>query len=119
MTNISGAPGNRIDVHSSRIWALFHLRLTEMVFRNKMTADPVGVSLVKVAFWLTPWIREDEHLPMSHIAEVTHDRGLIWDQISVESSGGINPLTIAGLPKGQARNFVARVREWINQAPRA
>ena len=23
---------------------------------------------------------------MSHVAEVTHSRGLIWDQISVESS---------------------------------
>jgi hypothetical protein len=57
----------------------------------------------------------DEHLPMSHIAEVTHSRGLIWDQISVESSGGLNPLVIPGLPKGQARYFVERVRERLNE----
>jgi hypothetical protein len=52
---------------------------------------------------------------MSHIAEVTHSRGLIWDQISVESSGGLNPLVIPGLPKRQARYFVERVRERLNE----
>jgi hypothetical protein len=61
------------------------------------------------------WQRTDEHLPMSHIAEVTHSRGLIWDQISVESSGGLNPFVIPGLPKGQARYFVERVRERLNE----
>ena len=107
----------RIKAHSSRLWAILHLRITETIFRNTMTADELGISLVKIRFWLTPWMREDEHLPMSHIAEVTHDRGLIWDSISVESSGGLNPLTIDGLPKGQARDFVNYVRERMNQAP--
>lgn len=75
-----------------------------------MSADHLGVSVVNVKFWLTPWIRQDEHLPMSHIAEIAHDRGLIWDKISVESSGGLNPLTIEGLPKGAAKDFVAQLR---------
>ena len=83
-----------------------------------MVADHVGVSTNIVLFWLTPWRRTDEHLPMSHIAEVTHTRGLIWDQISVESSGGLNPLVVSGLPKGQARYFVEHVRERLNEAPR-
>jgi hypothetical protein len=61
--------------------------------------------------------RTEEHLPMSHIAEVTHRRGLIWDQISVESSGGLNPLVISGLPKGQPRYFVEHVRERLNETP--
>ena len=39
---------------------------------------------------------------MSHLAEVTHERGLIWDSISIESSGGINPLSVEGLPKRAA-----------------
>ena len=54
---------------------------------------------------------------MSHIAEVTHTRGLIWDRISVESSGGLNPLVISGLPKGQAHYFVDHVRERLNETP--
>jgi hypothetical protein len=80
-----------------------------------MVADHVGISTSVIRFWLTPWQRTDEHLPMSHIAEVTHSRGLIWDQISVESSGGLNPFVIPGLPKGQARYFVERVRERLNE----
>jgi hypothetical protein len=67
-----------------------------------------------VEFWLTPWIRHDEHLPMTHLAEVSHQRGLIWDRISIESSGGLNPLHVEGLSKGSASAFVAQVRRWMN-----
>ena len=79
-----------------------------------MVADHIGVSTVNVYFWLTPWRRIDEHLPLSHIAEVTHVRGFFWDAISVESSGGLNPLTVMGLRKYQAREFVAHVRALMN-----
>jgi hypothetical protein len=108
---------DRIQVHSSRMWALLTFKLTRLLFPARMIADHIGISTNIVRFWLTPWRRTDEHLPMSHIAEVTHTRGLIWDQISVESSGGLNPLVISGLPKGQARFFVEHVRERLNEAP--
>jgi len=93
---------------------MFKGRFTEFLFPSRLSADQVGITLVKVAFWLTPWTRQDEHLPMSHLAEVTHDRGLIWDSISIESSGGINPLVVKGLPKSGAKRFVNRVRAWMN-----
>jgi hypothetical protein len=111
------AVDDRIEVRSSRLWALVHFNMTLWIFPARMVADHIGVSNNVVLFWLTPWRRTDEHLPMSHIAEVTHTRGLIWDRISVESSGGLNPLTISGLPKGQARYFVEHVRERLNEAP--
>ena len=84
-----------------------------------MTADQLGVSTNDVKFWLTPWQRTDEHLPLSHIAEVAHTRGFFWDAISVESSGGANPLVVDGLPKAPARYFVEHVRERINEAAAA
>ena len=105
----------RLEVRSSRLWALSHFNLTGLLFPPCMTADHIGISTNIVSFWLTPWRRTDEHLPMSHIAEVAHIRGLIWDSISVESSGGLNPLVVAGLPKGQARYFVEHVRERLNE----
>jgi len=105
----------RLEVHSSRLWALCHFNLTGLLFPARMTADHIGISTNIVHFWLTPWRRTDEHLPMSHIAEVAHVRGLIWDRISVESSGGLNPLVVPGLPKGQARYFVEHVRERLNE----
>jgi hypothetical protein len=103
-----------IQVRSSRIWALFYGQVTRFLFPARLTADPLGISLVKVEFWLTPWTRQDEHLPMSHLAEVSHVRGLIWDRISIESSGGLNPLVVGGLPKTGAKQFVDQVRLWMN-----
>ena len=117
MTN-SDATG-RIDVRSSRWWALFHFNLTWLLFPPRLSADHIGVSTNIVRYWLTPWRRTDEHLPLSHIAEVIHIRGLIWDAISVESSGGLNPLRVGGLRKSRARYFVDHVRERLNESPAA
>jgi hypothetical protein len=113
------AAGNRITVRSSRLWALFQFSLTEMLFSNVLAADELSISLTKVKFWLTPWVRDEEHLPLTHVAELTHKWGLAWDTITVESSGGLNPLVISGLPKDRARVFVDTVRKRISQAPKA
>jgi hypothetical protein len=110
------AANDPITARSSRFWALLHFNFTRIVFPARMVADHIGVSTNIVAFWLTPWRRTDEHLPLSHIAEVIHIRGFFWDAISVESSGGLNPLRVAGLPKSQARYFVEHVRERINES---
>ncbi|MGH6673036.1 MAG: hypothetical protein ACRECV_13820 [Xanthobacteraceae bacterium] len=109
--------GDRAEVRSSRLWALFGFRFTRLLFPAHMVADNLGISTGNIDFWLTPWIRKDEHLPMSHLAEVMHNRGFFWDSISVESSGGANPLVIDGVPKSQSRNFVAYVRQRMNEAP--
>jgi hypothetical protein len=106
----------RLEVRSSRLWALFHFNFTQLIFPARMAADHVGISTNIVRFWLTPWRRTDEHLPLSHIAEVSHIRGLVWDSISVESSGGINPLVVSGLPKSPARYFVEHVRARLNES---
>jgi hypothetical protein len=108
------SPGPIITAQSSRIWALCKWRFTKIIFPSHLSADRLGITLVKVEFWLTPWKREDEHLPMAHLAEVTHQRGLIWDSLSIESSGGLNPLYVEGLRKGPAKRFVDQVRAWMN-----
>jgi hypothetical protein len=119
----TAAATETLDVQSSRLWALLTFQLTRLLFPARIIADRVGISTSIVAFWLTPWRRTDEHLPMSHIAEVAHSRGFFWDSISVESSGGINPLVVTGLPKSAARYFVDHVRQRVNatavpQSPR-
>jgi hypothetical protein len=113
---VEAADDDRIEVRSSRWWAFLHCNLTRILFPARMIADHVGISTNIVLFWLTPWRRTDEHLPMSHIAEVAHTRGFFWDRINVESSGGLNPLVVAGLPKSAARYFVEHVRERINES---
>ena len=112
---MSDASAAFIAVRSSRPWALFHFNLTRLLFPAIMSADQIGVSTTNVDFWLTPWRRVDEHLPLSHIAEVTHIRGLVWDAITVESSGGLNPLRVYGVAKPAARSFVEHVRARLNE----
>jgi hypothetical protein len=109
--------GEHIEAHSSRLWAIVTLKATRLIFPARMIADPLGISTANVTYWFMPWVRQDEHLPMSHIAEVSHNRGFVWDSISVESSGGINPLVIDGVPKSLARHFVDYVRKYMNVAP--
>jgi len=70
---------DRIEVHSSRIWAFLSFKLTRLLFPARMVADHVGISTNIVEFWLAPWRRTDEHMPLAHIAEVAHARGLLWD----------------------------------------
>jgi hypothetical protein len=118
VSQVSGF-SERVEARSSRLWSLLTFRFTQLIFPQRMIADQLGISNVKVNFWLTPWIRTDEHLPMSHLAEVGHERGFFWDSMRIESSGGLDPLKIDGVPKYQARRFVAFVRERMNEAPQA
>jgi hypothetical protein len=111
----TGGNDDRLAVRSSRLWALLHFNITRMLFPLRMAADRLGVSTSDVKFWLTPWERRDEHLPLSHVAEVAHTRGFFWDAISVESSGGANPLWITGVSKSPARYFVEHLRERLNE----
>ncbi len=83
-TASAGAGGPTIMIRSSRVWALIHFRFTKLLFPSHLSADRLGITLVKVESWLTPWMRQDEHLPMSHLAEVTHqarpDLGFDFDR---------------------------------------
>jgi hypothetical protein len=109
--------GDRAETRSSRLWALLTLKMTRLIIPAHMIADPLGITTVTVTYWFMPWMRQDDHLPMSHIAEVAHNRGFFWDSVSIESSGGLNPLVIDGVPKSSARRFVDYVRGAMNAAP--
>jgi hypothetical protein len=102
-------------IRSSRIWALLTLQFTPLLFPMRMSADRNGISMHQVAFWLTPWSRKDEHLPMTHVAEIELDRGLIWDAIRIESSGGIDPLRMPGLSKFHSGRFVESLRAMMGK----
>jgi len=51
---LTDASTARIAVRSSRLWALFHLNCTRMLFPARMSADQIGVSTTNVYFRLTP-----------------------------------------------------------------
>lgn len=104
----------RVSVQSSRFWALVTFKLTLLIFPDRLSATDRSIHAVKTHFFLTPWVRDESHMQLSHIAEVGHDRGLIWDALTIESTGGMSPITVRGLPKGRASAFVTFVRERLN-----
>jgi hypothetical protein len=110
---------NRFEVSSSRWWALFTFKPTKLIFRDKLAADDSSVFAKKTYFWLTPWIRDENHMRISHIAEIEHERGLIWDQLTIESTGGLSPIVVRGLPKGDAQRYVAHVRGLMGRSDAA
>jgi len=48
MSTAPAAAGPSVRVHSSRLWAVCKLRFTEFVFPSQLSADPLGITLIKV-----------------------------------------------------------------------
>jgi len=103
-----------VNIHSSRFWALVTFKPTLFIFPDRLSADIRSIHARKTHFFLTPWVRDENYMQLSHIAEVGHDRGLIWDAITIESTGGMSPITVRGLPKRRASAFATFVRERLN-----
>lgn len=53
----------------------------------------------------------EESIPISKVASVSIETGLIWSDIRIDSSGGSNPILSHGHTKGDAR----RIRDLIEQ----
>ncbi|MBM3583652.1 MAG: hypothetical protein FJX36_04250 [Alphaproteobacteria bacterium] len=101
-------------IRSSRLWALTRLSPTRFLFPHRMTLSADGVATSKVRFLLLPWVCTDEHAAFGRLSSVVHDKGVVWDTVIVETSGGSNNLDIRGVAKGAARAFVAAVQERLN-----
>ena len=78
-----------------------------------MIADHIGVSTNIIEYWLVPPVAAHRRAS----AAVAHRRGHPHPRLPLgrhqrpESSGGLNPLRVAGLPKSSASYFVEHVRE--------
>ncbi len=107
------------SIHSSRLWALLTLRVTQFLFPDRLAIESdTSIFARKIGFWLTPWMRDENHMQIAQIAEIEHERGLVWDRLSIESTGGLSPIVIAGLPKGAASRFVTQARGLMRDARR-
>jgi hypothetical protein len=118
------ASQDRVKVHSSRVWALFH-SFTRLIFPERIVADKLrgDVKRKSVSCWYIPWEGAEKHLPLPHVAQVDRDKGFFWDTVIVENMNGADPLIVHKVSKRKARRFVNTVNEWIgranNSAPQA
>jgi hypothetical protein len=104
------ATRDRVKVHSSRLWALFHWNFTRLLFPERMTLDDSGVSLMSRHYWLTPWKHDDENVFFANIADEKLSSGLLLASIQVANASGSDPLFLDHVWKWPARRFVEEVR---------
>jgi hypothetical protein len=56
----------------------------------------------------------EETINVDHIASVRGIHGILFSSITIESSGGVEPIVITGLSKGDAREIEQAIK--VNQA---
>jgi hypothetical protein len=111
------ATEDRVQVHTSRVWALFHTNFTQILFPDRMIADKSnGFTRKSVNRWYVPWVRTEKHLPLTPFLQVDRDTDIVWDTVTVESSagGGADALRVHHVAKRKARRFVRNVNEWLS-----
>ena len=94
-----------LSVETSRWAEFFGGRFTNTVFPKQITVTEEGIRTVKVRSLVVPWMREEEAMPFGKIASVRHLKGIIWDTLVFETSGGSNNLDVDGLRKEDARKI--------------
>ena len=102
-----------LSVETSRWAEFFGGRLTNTVFPKQITVTEEGIRTVKVRSLVVPWMREEEAMPFGKIASVRHLKGLIWDTLVFETSGGSNNLDINGLRKEDARKITQALNSQV------
>jgi hypothetical protein len=94
-----------LSVETSRWAEFFGGRLTNTVFPKRIIVTEEGIRTVKVRSLLLPWMGEEEAMPFGKIASVRHLKGIIWDTLVFETSGGSNNLDVDGLRKEDAKKI--------------
>jgi hypothetical protein len=85
-------------------------------FPDRMIADKsTGITWkIKIRWYLR---RSRKDLPLSHVFQVDTDTiSLLWGTtVTVEGSGGVDPLRIHHISRRKADHFVETVNEWIGK----
>ena len=96
-----------LAVRSSRWGEMFTGRWLRFFHPPRLTVTADGVRVERVRSFFVPWIKEEELVSSGKVASVRHLKGMIWDSVVIETSGGSNNLEISALRKRHARELVA------------
>ena len=77
------------------------------IFPTRIVVNPLHVSRVKPR-WFS---QTEESIAISQVASVQIKTGVIWSEISIDSTGGADPITSHGHRKSDAQ----RIRDLIEQ----
>jgi hypothetical protein len=85
---------------------------------NFLFPTVIEVTAIRVAKIKRSWFTSDEEsISISHVASVRIKTGILWSDIWIESSGGMNQISSHGHTKGDAQE-IKRLIEEHQRAPR-
>jgi hypothetical protein len=100
-------PATAVRAEGSFLGRLFSGSLLSLLARPWISVGEDHVDLMAAAGFFS---RYCEHISIARIASVRHLKGVFWDGISIESSGGADLIEIVGLRKCDAEKVVAAIR---------
>jgi hypothetical protein len=95
--------------HSSKVAGLFSLSLTSVFMPKLVEISDTGVYTKEHRSLILFWLINEENVNKNKISSVQHRKGVIWDKVLIETSGGNNYVEIDKLRKKDAREIVEHI----------
>jgi len=87
-------------------------RASRLTRGNRIFTSSLEVEGHQITYRKSRWFGStEETINVDHISSVRAYHGLIFSTITIESSGGSQPIVVTGLRKKDARQLEAAVRE--------
>ena len=106
------ADKNRIEVHPSRLWALFHGNFTRVILPERMILDDKGVSLKRRRSLFKFYDKTLENVDFPNMADEKLHTRLLLATIQVDNTSGkdLDTLVLEHVWKWPATRFVEEAR---------
>ena len=99
----------------SRFWAIctFHW-WAKLFFPKSITVDGNGITTFDRRGVILFWLSDEERMNARQISSVRIKKGLLWDLVTVDTTGGTNVLQIHGMNKGKANALRTDIQALID-----
>ena len=99
----------------SRIWAIctFHW-WAKLFFPKTLTVSPTGIQTFDRRGVILFWLYDEESMNKNMISSVRVKKGLFWDLVTIDTTGGTNVLQLHGMNKSHANALKNDIQGLIN-----
>jgi len=100
--------------HKGRPFATGHVfRASRLSRGNRLLPVQVLITPTSVVHYTPQWVGKLEHsMHMAHVASVRIDTNMMFSDVFIETTGGVNPIRCAGHRKKDAVRMKALIEEY-------
>jgi len=99
---------------TSRCAAGFVIGFSAIFRPSRIVLDSGRIIIDRAGSVLFPWVRDVQEMSAAKVASIHHHRGLIWDAIGIETTGGLEKLIVGGLRKSDAKAATEAIRAVVS-----